>query len=229
MWINQIPGIAVNSNSKGLLFSQYEEQAIIEFILHHIKTPTRFFVDIGAGAYGDSEMSNTRALAEQGWHGFGIDAADNSDPRILKAFVRPMEIVILLKNLGTPQSFDFLNLDIDSSDFWVLKQMLSIFHPRLICCEFNGCLDPEVSKVLRYEEGYIWDKTDKYGFSFAAGKKLLGEYGYTIIYNQDNLNIFAVKTNLLKVYSKIPVEEIVVTASQNQYHPHNPAEHWEMY
>src|SRR3972149_4605488 len=110
MWINQIPGIAVNSNSKGLLFSQYEEQAIIEFILHHIKTPTRYYLDIGAGAYGDSKMSNTRALAEQGWAGFGIDAADNSDPRIVKAFIKPMEVVTQLKVLGVPQHFDFLNL-----------------------------------------------------------------------------------------------------------------------
>jgi hypothetical protein len=128
-----------------------------------------------------------------------------------------------------PAHFDFLNLDIDSCDFWVLKNMLGIFFPRLICCEFNGCLDPEVSKVLRYEDGYTWDQTDKYGFSFAAGKKLLEENGYTIIYNQHNLNIFAVQTGIVKNYSAIPPEEINITATRQQYHPHNPGDYWDNY
>ena len=116
---------------------------------------------------------------------------------------------------------DFLNLDIDSCDYWVLKAILQTFSPRVICTEFNGCLDPYVKKVLRYEEGYTWDETDKYGYSFAAGKELLEGHGYTVVYNQHDVNIFAVRSDLLP-FGFIPE----VTAKRNQYHPHNPGDHW---
>lgn len=83
--------------------------------------------------------------------------------------------------------------------------------PRLICTEFNGTLEPNVSLVLEYEDGYTWDKTNKYGYSFAAGKKLLEKNGYVIIYNQHDTNIFAVRKELApEIFTEVTARIFII-------------------
>ena len=222
-WLDNIAVVAASGNIDKN--SQFEEDTVIEYILSKIKSPMKFFVDLGAGAYGGSKMSNTRSLVEKGWKGIAVDAKPQEDSWIKQHFVKPDNIAEFLFENKVPNSFDFLNLDIDSSDFWVLKNILQFHRPRLICTEFNGTLNPLESLVLKYEDGYTWDETNKYGYSFAAGKKLLEENGYTIVYNLHNVNIFAIRNDLIEGQTL----SVPVTAKQEFYHPVNPNAVWERY
>lgn len=215
-WIEQIPHLP---QARGK-YSQFNEEAILTHIFTYIKPEKKFLVDIGAGAY-DEGMSNSRLLIEQGWKGIGFDGAPTNQTWIYEVMITPQNVCEKIIGYGNTTDIDFLNLDIDSCDYWVLKEILQLFHPKVICTEFNGCLDPNVKKVLRYEPGYMWDNTDKYGYSFAAGKELLEANGYTVIYNQGETNIFAVRSELIE---GLTFPE--VTAKRNQYHPHNPGNHW---
>jgi hypothetical protein len=214
-WINELKTLKGNN-----LQSQFSEDIIISHIFKNIGTTNKYFVDLGAGAY-DGKMSNTRTLKSNGWDGFGVDCANITDEWIIKEFIKPSNVCQILASQFTPTEFDFLNLDLDSSDFWVLKELLKEYMPRVICTEFNGVLNPKQSLVLEYEDGYVWDNTNKYGYSFAAGKKLLEENGYVIIYNLHDTNIFAVKKELV---AGLDFPE--VTARQNIYHPINNAAVW---
>lgn len=215
-WIQQIPDLP---KEKGT-YSQFNEEAILLHIFNHIKPDKKFLVDIGAGAY-DQNMSNSRLLIESGWKGIGFDGTPTDQTWIYPVMITPDNIVSKMVEYGCSAEFDLLNLDIDSCDYWVLENVLDLFSPKVICTEFNGCLDPDVRKVLSYVPGYTWDGTDKYGYSFAAGKYLLKHHGYTVIYNQGETNIFAVKNEYL-----IGLEIPEVTAKRSQYHPHNPGNHW---
>jgi len=218
-WIREIKSITKSGGS-----GQFEESEIIFHVFQNIGTTNKYLVDIGAGAYGGSSMSNIRDMMETGWTGFGVDCSEVGDEWTIKKFVKPDNIVSILEEQKTPLEFDFLNLDIDSSDFWVLKNMLEAgYRPRLICTEYNGTLDPEKSLVLKYTDGYMWDETNKYGYSFAAGKKLLSQYGYTIIFNQHDTNIFAIRT------ADIGEEVVVVEAKKNPYHPTSADAIWVEY
>jgi hypothetical protein len=217
-WIKQIKNIKKQGGS-----GQFEEAEIIAHIFENIGTTNKFLVDLGCGAYGNATMSNTRDMMNSGWQGFGVDMNPMSDEWVVQQFIQPQTIVPILKGKETPKEFDFLNLDIDSCDFWVLKNILEAgYSPRLICAEYNGTLDPNKSLVLEYEEGYTWDETNKYGFSLGAGKKLLKKYGYTIIYCQHDTNLFAIKSDLVN-------EPIELNAKQNPYHPNNPNAIWVNY
>jgi len=213
-WVDKIKFLKAEK-----VHSQFHEEAIISFIFQNIGIEHNWFVDLGAGAY-DGTMSNTRKLKQDGWFGFGVDMTPTNDPWIIKEFIEPENIVMLLEGMATPITFDFLNLDIDSCDFYVLQNILKHYKPRLICTEFNGTLEPNVSVVLEYEKGYTWDKTNKYGYSFAAGKKLLEENGYVIIYNQHDTNIFAIRKDFA------PFGFTEVTAKRNIYHPINQNAKW---
>ena len=217
-WVTELANVSARGQQ-----SQYNEDAIIDHIFRHIGVTDSYFVDLGASAYGDATMSNTRSLIHSDWNGYGVDIRNKGESWIIERFITPYNILEIFSEQNTPVDFDFLNLDIDSCDFWVLKEVLRKYSPRCICTEFNGTLDPEISIVLKYEQGYVWDETNKYGFSFTAGKKLLAEHGYQIIHNMLNQNIFAVKKELVKglVFE--------VNASRVPYHPHNPHAIWESY
>lgn len=197
-------------------YSQFGEDLILEQILAEVGETNRFCVDLGAGQYS-GEMSNTQLLVDRGWTRLAFDANPEPESGIKKGWIAPETINDLLQENECPKDFDFLSLDIDSSDYWVLEQVLQDFRPRIICAEFNGCLDPTVPKVLQYEEGYMWDGTDKYGFSWAAGRDLLHSFGYSVILNQNDTNIWAVAHEVIGAI-KIPPIRI----NRNQYHPHNP-------
>lgn len=217
-WVSQIANLGEGK------YSQFNEDAIIEHIFKNIGETNRFFVDLGAGAAAGKHgvISNTRKLREEGWKGFGVDMEATEDEWVVNDFIKPDNICGILKRKKTPKEFDFLSLDIDSSDFWVLKAILEGgYAPRAIVAEINGCLEPYSDKVLEYEEGYTWDGSDKYGFSFSAGKKLLEKHGYTVIFNQHNVNIFAIR------HEGVP--DVEITAKRHQYHRHNPHAKWDIY
>jgi hypothetical protein len=198
--------------------SQYDEDTIILNIFDHIGTTNRYYVDIGALAYGTT-MSNTQALHNLGWKGLAFDMDEDPTNRAIKEFITPFNICDVLKKYDCPKDFDFLSLDIDSFDYDVLESILQKYSPRVICSEFNGTLDPSSTIKVAYQEGYVWDRTNNYGYSFNAGKYLLDKYGYVIILNQDETNIFAIKKELIDF-------EVNVIATQSIYHAINPLAKW---
>lgn len=213
-WIDELKSMSFHSNT-----SQIGESAIIQFIFQHIGETNKYFVDIGAGYYDRGQMSNTDGL---GWEGLKIDDNNNHDTAILKLYVTPDNILPFLKEHNVPYGFDLLSIDIDSFDLDILENVVPAYHPRLICTEFNGALDPEKSIKLKYEPGYIWDETIKYGYSFGAAVKFCGKYGYKILMNHVNQNLFLIRSDIIQQTPVIEVE-------QSYYHPVNPAAIWEEY
>lgn len=192
-------------------YCQYGESVIAQFIFEEIGVTNRFLVDIGAGG----GYSNTKEFLENGWTGLRFDM-DGTIGTIAE-FIVPGNICAILEDNKCPIEFDFLSVDIDSFDYDVIDNVLKEYSPRLVCAEFNGTLEPDSCIKLQYEPNYIWDGTNKYGFSFGAGVKLFKAHGYTVIFNSKDTNIFAVRNDLL------PPCDYLVTAKRNVYHPINKA------
>jgi len=217
-WLNELKNIDLTHTRYG----QYGEDLIIDHIFEKLGTTNKFFVDIGAGDYGNAEMSNTKQLILHGWNGLGFDADDHGKENIIKEFVTPFNIVELLKQHNCPEKFDFLNIDIDGHDYDVLDKVLSVFKPMVVCSEYNATL-PVWSKLkLAYEEGYMWKDSNKYGYSFGAGLHLFKKHWYSIVMNHVNSNLFAVHNSLL------PVNEhwVITPPQQTMYHAINNEAVW---
>ena len=218
-WISNIKNIDFSGNK----YSQTGEEVIAKYIFDNIGTTDKYFVDLGAGGYGNGNfMSNTRKFMEDGWSGLMIDKAARGVPDIKEYTLTPENIVSILEKENVPFEFDFLSVDIDSFDFFILEQTLLNYRPRVVCTEFNASLPPNSSLVLKYEEGYFFDNTNKYGYSFGAGKKLFEELGYTLIYNHLNLDLFAVRKDIVN-------QDCGVTAKQVVNFPINQSAVWENY
>ena len=209
-WIEKIAKLDLSKND----YSQYGESTIAKFIFENIGVTNKYFVDIGAGGAGRN-LSNTKLLTLEGWTGLSFDM-DGSEGTI-KEFIKPDNICHLLHKNVCPYQFDFLSVDIDSFDYDVIDEVLNDFVPRVICAEFNGTLNPNIPVKLQYEDGYTWDGTNKYGFSFLAGINLFAKHGYNVILNHKETNLFAIESSLLP-----DGLEYHIKAKQTLYHPVNP-------
>jgi hypothetical protein len=80
---------------------------------------------------------------------------------------------------------DFLSLDIDGSDYWVLKA-LSVVSPRVVMVEYNSFFGPDLAVTVPYEPQFVRPskaglKSLHYGASLGAMHQLLAGRGYRLV------------------------------------------------
>lgn len=219
-WIKQLPTIKLASVKTKGIYSQFGEEPIWDFIFQNIGTTNKFLVDFGAGGLG-CEMSNSRYLMEKGWSGLRMDGAPDPDTDIKKEFITAENILELFKKYKVPQEFDFLSIDVDGNDYWILQKILSKYAPRVICAEFNGTIANGISKAIKYNPKHTWQNNDYYGFSFEAGKKLGHQFDYSLVLQINSTNMYFIRKDLIDWQ-----DEFGVTYTPFPYHAHAPNRDW---
>jgi nucleoside-specific outer membrane channel protein Tsx len=192
-------------------YSQHGEEVVLQKIFDHIGTTNKFFVDYGAG--DGYNLSNTRHFLNNGWTGLMMDGFHESKD-VKKEMITPDNILLLLGKYNVPFVIDLLSQDLDSCDHFILQNILFTYKPRVIICEFNPALSGKT--YLQYEKGYVWDGTDKYGFSFDYAKDICHEY--SLVYNNG--------CNLIFIHKDIVDIDLGITHEVKRVHPHNPKAQW---
>ena len=166
----------IQARCKGV-YSNFDEQIIIEKFLKGLKVKDRNCVDIAAG--DGVTMSNTFSLFRAGWGGLAVEFDAKKFSRLAKDYrtmqevnlakckVIPENVASLLKANQLPTNFAFLNLDIDGYDYFVLEQILSDFRPSLICVEVNEKIPPPVKFSVKWNPNYCWRGDHFYGQSIS--------------------------------------------------------------
>src|SRR3954453_7896567 len=113
------------------VYSQHDEDGIIQEIFRPIGTPSRSFVEIGVET---GVECNTAKLMIEGWRGAWIEANAQAckaisasftdflnDRRLTlqQSFVTAENINALLENTGLKGEIDLISIDIDFNDYWV--------------------------------------------------------------------------------------------------------------
>lgn len=185
-WINHI----IDQNLTGNQYSQYGEEIYLDFIFKNIGTTNKHLVDIGAN--DGKWLSNTRRLMESGWTGLLIDGKEF--PGVKKHFVTKENVLFLLERYETPKEFDLLSIDIDGNDYWILEKILSVYRPRLIISEYNS--EHTDCKAIKYDPNFQFKMDDHYGYTFKAGVKLSEKSGYKVIFQNADLNMYYLRSDL---------------------------------
>jgi hypothetical protein len=171
-------------------FSNFNEDAIIRDLLAKTPIHHRFAVDIGAG---DGEtMSNSYALFRSGWEGVAVEwgaarfarlayrYAALPAARLIRARITPDNVLGLLAACQTPKEFGFLNLDIDSYDFYVLEKILTGYRPSLICAEINEKIPPPIRFTVKWNPDHAWAQDHFFGQSLSILTDLGKRHGYVL-------------------------------------------------
>jgi hypothetical protein len=197
-------------------FSNLSEESIIRELLVLLKIPAiGYCVDIAAA--DGTTMSNTWSLYRSGWAGLAVeyDGARFStlarryrsfkDVRLARCMVTPENIRALLLANQTPPDFEFLSLDIDGYDHFVLDELLQDYRPQLICVEINENIPPPIRFTVDWNPNYSWAEDHFYGQSIAKLDELLTKHQYSLVRLNYN-NAFLAPSELSPIPSLTPEE-----------------------
>ena len=187
------------------LRSQNEEDGIVLALLQATGVTDRRFVEIGSGGTG----GNSGVLAyELGWSGVMLDAsgaaireatalfAAKPCVTVARKMVTPETINRVLRKAGVTGEVDFLSIDIDSYDYWLLDA-LTVTTTRVLAMEYNASFGPERAVTLPYAPKVKGTPKAYYGASLAALDKLAQRKGYRLVLCEDaGVNAFFVRHDL---------------------------------
>ena len=173
--------------------SQGGQDARLRQIFAAIGVLNRSYVEFG---YQGRSTSNTFALWKDGWNGLLLDGnprwvskTDGSESNLHRAKITSRSIVRLFRRHGVPLEVDYVSIDIDSYDLWVLRALLgSEYRPRVLTVEYNSNFpwdagqlafpDPEVMRVpVRQQQ---WGGNCYMGSSAAALHAVAREHRYSV-------------------------------------------------
>lgn len=174
------------------LYSQNDEDGIIQEIFRRIGTTDRTFVEFGVES---GVECNTVKLLIEGWSGLWIDSSRASIDAITRGFgeflrrgtltlveskVSAENVDGLLRAANVTGEIDLLSIDIDFNDYWVWKSVVSI-NPRVVVIEYNASLRPPLSWVVPYDPNGAWRGNNYFGASLEALVRLGRSKGYRIV------------------------------------------------
>ena len=179
------------------VYSQFGDDGIIQYLIAYLCLERKGrFIEFGVGDFFES---NTHfLLINNRWKGYVMDG---SEENILKVQTSPIywryqinaktnyitreNVNNLLKESGF-EKIQFLHIDLDGNDYWILSELdLSCYDPDILVLEYNALFGKERALSVPYDPGfYRMDAhySGKYfGASLLALNNLAEEKGYYFI------------------------------------------------
>ena len=202
------------------VFSQDNEDGIIQYLLKSFELETVKFVEIGTQDYSES---NTRYIFEtRRCEGLIIDPFPDLDKKIdsilriwknklsiHNEFINSENINKVLEKYSFEKNIDVFSIDIDGIDFWVLNSLPSKIS-KIFIIEYNPFFGAEKEISVPNIKNFEILKYDPTGICFGASLKaiikLMNQKGYVFVgTNRLNVNSFFVLKELIgKINIQLP-------------------------
>ena len=185
-------------------YSQGHQDGILREIFGRIGVTNKVSVEFGfdyaaPGLSGKKLIDannglNTRLLHEQGWNSIYFDAVlSDAEAGIKKAVLTEDNIVSHFKAAGVPNDVDYVSIDVDSVDVWLMHGLLGGgYRPRVLSVEFNSnfMLDQQISCEHTWHE---WTGRTVYGASLGAINAVAEKFNYRVVHVMNILDVFFVR------------------------------------
>lgn len=223
------------------VYSQNDEDGIIEEIFARIGTTNKVFIEFGVEI---GLESNTHFLLLKDWVGLWIEgnlekygrimqifsfAIQTNKLKVVNSYVTRDNINKLISSEKITGEIDLLSIDIDGNDFHVLKS-IDVVNPRVIIVEYNPIFPPNFEWVMKYDPKHLSDATDKGGASLKSLQLLANDLGYQLVgTNLTGVNAFFVRNDLVKdLFFKPAIAELLYNPSRwgIQYAALFPSKHF---
>ena len=208
-------------------YSQFGEDGVIEEILSRLSPHValdKWCVEFGA--WDGVHLSNTCTLIRDKGYSAVLIEGDPAKVAQLKLnfpndnvhklcrfvhFEGDSTLDNILSETPLPKEFDFLSIDIDGVDYYILEG-LSIYHPKVICIEFN----PSIPNLVDFVQPK--DFSIKQGSSAKALNRLAESKGYKLV-AATICNLMFVRAELASfVRSPLPtLDDVNVQGNDPQY------------
>ena len=196
-WVGQI------GTDRWKVHSQGGQDGIIEDIFSNIDTVNDppFCVEFGfnhPALVGGTGSNVAHLVLHKGWDSLLLDGDyQNESINLHKHFLTPENIVSVFKQYNVPEEPEFVSIDVDSTDLWLMKAILEEYRPLVLSVEYN-ChfpLDAAITFPNDPDERFEVDRA--YGASLAALKIVGEENGYSLVYVEKKCDAFFVRNDLI--------------------------------
>jgi hypothetical protein len=225
--INQMKGRGVVGSfqeAEFKVFSQFGDDGIIQYFIHHVAVPReqRVFIEFGVENY---EESNTRfLLMNDNWRGLIMDSSPvnmahvrtssyywKHDLTAVAAFIDKENVNELFRGQGFTGEIGLLSIDIDGNDYWVWDRIEAV-NPIIVVVEYNSIFgarhavtipyDPSFSRSQAHYSNLYW------GSSLKALYLLAQHKGYALVgCNSVGNNAYFIRRDKLGPLKELTAEE----------------------
>ena len=203
------------------VFSQNNEDGLIQYIIHHTDIPSRSFIEFGVEDY--SECNTRFLIMHNNWSGLVMDGSEKAMQDLRRqniyirrqiesksAFITRDNINSLISSSGYSGKIGLLSVDIDGNDYWVLEAIECI-QPQILICEFNPLFGAEEKVAIPYKEDFYRHSAHYsgyyYGASLNAFTHLANSRGYKLVcINNLGNNAFFVKKDATDLPEVTPMQ-----------------------
>jgi hypothetical protein len=211
------------------VYSQFEEDGIILYILSMIGFKTKMVVEMCCGS-GDECMA-TNLILNHGFDGYLFDGSEDNiaraklffrskkdcllyPPVLTHAWITVDNVNKMLTESGCAGEVDLFSLDIDGNDYWIWEAIEAI-NPRLLLFETHNIIPSGQALTIEYQEDFdCWSKIgaeqDYRGVSLLAMQKLCKKRGYRMIgAHRHGFNVFFLREDEgMDFFPEVGIEEI---------------------
>jgi hypothetical protein len=211
------------------VYSQFDEDGIILYVLSMIGFKTRRVVEMCCG--GGNECMATNLILNHGFDGYLFDGDENNisnadaffkskqdclfrAPILTQAWITAENVNELLVQCDAAGEVDIFSLDIDGNDYWVWNAIKAI-NPRLLVFETNTLIPADKSLTIKYRPDFIRANNspveqEYLGASPLAMQKLCKQRGYRLIgAHRVGFNLFFLREDEgTKFFPEVTVAEI---------------------
>jgi hypothetical protein len=204
------------------IYSQFDEDGIIEWLIQRLPISSNRFVEFGVENYIES---NTRFLLKnRNWKGLIIDSnpshidyikKDNiywrHDLTAICAFATPDKINELLKDANFIDKIGILSIDAGGMDYWIWK-VIDVIDPDIVICEYNAVFGDLHAIVVPYQNNFESRKAHYSGLYWGASTKafelLALEKGYVLLgSNTGGHNLFFLRKELFSLIDQYIIDK----------------------
>lgn len=211
--------------------SQHSQDEYGRQIFNAIGETNRYYVEFGfnSPSFEGGSGANTLALYNRGWKGLLMDGDfDNSTINLHKHYLFQSNIVSLFQKYDVPKDMDYLSVDMDSHDLFVLRSILAgDYKPRVINAEFNSNYWGSKAALTQYDPtletndvpaGYKFEFTQcAWGTSPGALDVVAKEFGYTLVGRLSHFDMIWIRNDLVQSEWKLPSFEYFFNEKDNVY------------
>jgi SAM-dependent methyltransferase len=200
------------------VYSQADEDGILEAIFERLEIDRGSFVEIGCGT---GLENNTHYLLLKGWRGVWVDG-DPANIAAIRAALPPNERLRVVEAMVDRESapslvdqealtalggLDLLSVDIDGNDLDVVVACANAWRPRVVTVEYNAKFPPPAVVHIAYDPTHRWNGDDYHGASLGAFIARLSDYRL-ISCNLAGTNAFFVRLDLTAMFADHPAKSL---------------------
>ena len=194
------------------VYSQNDEDGIIQEIFKRIGTKHKNFLEFGVG---NGLENNTLALLFDNWSGVWIEGSSAMCDKINKGFsktissgqLKIVNAMLTCENINqvigncfeeNKREIDLLSVDVDGNDYHLIEA-ITVINPRVIIAEYNSKFAPPLEYCMSYNPTHAWLGNDTYGASLKFYETHLNKKGYSLVgTNIAGFNAFFVRNDLIE-------------------------------